>query len=155
MWSKWLSALVIISVFILDYLSKRWALSADLPISLFYFLGLHFKFELAFNTGMAWGIAREYGFVLFSLRLCLVAALALAPVFMKMNSFTRLSWALLYAGACANIVDYWIHGHVIDMISINFWGWQYPIFNIADSSICIGALLWLCSNNRISVRKSS
>ena len=45
-------------------------------------------------------------------------------------------------GALCNILDYFFYGHVIDMLHFVFWGYDYPVFNVADSFICIG-VFWL------------
>lgn len=51
------------------------------------------------------------------------------------------SLALLMAGIAGNLTDRLRLGFVIDFIDVQFGGWHYPTFNIADSAICIGAAL--------------
>ena len=52
--------------------------------------------------------------------------------------------ALLLAGIAGNVTDRMRLGFVVDFIDVQFGGWHYPTFNIADSAICIGAgLLFL------------
>lgn len=59
--------------------------------------------------------------------------------------------ALILGGALGNVIDRLRLGHVIDFIYAH-WGQHYfPAFNVADSSICIGAALllldtWLSSS---------
>jgi signal peptidase II len=51
--------------------------------------------------------------------------------------------ALILGGALGNVIDRLRLGHVIDFIYVH-WGQHYfPAFNVADSSICIGAALLL------------
>ena len=40
-----------------------------------------------------------------------------------------------------NVVDRLLHGHVIDFLLFYYQNWFYPAFNIADSFICVGAVL--------------
>jgi signal peptidase II len=49
------------------------------------------------------------------------------------------SLALLLAGIAGNVADRLRLGFVIDFIDVQFGGWHYPTFNIADAAICVGA----------------
>lgn len=52
--------------------------------------------------------------------------------------FSYLPWvALIFGGAAANLIDRLSYGFVIDFVSAGFW----PVFNVADSAITIGALV--------------
>jgi signal peptidase II len=47
------------------------------------------------------------------------------------------AFSMILGGAIGNLIDRICFGHVIDFIDLRFW----PVFNIADSAITIGALL--------------
>ncbi len=47
--------------------------------------------------------------------------------------------ALLLAGIGGNVTDRLRLGFVIDFIDVQFGGWHYPTFNVADAAICVGA----------------
>jgi signal peptidase II len=49
--------------------------------------------------------------------------------------------ALLLAGITGNLTDRARFGYVIDFISAHAGSYHWPVFNVADASICIGALL--------------
>lgn len=51
--------------------------------------------------------------------------------------------ALLLAGIGGNLCDRLRLGFVIDWIDVQFGGWHYPTFNVADMCVCIGAGLLL------------
>ena len=60
---------------------------------------------------------------------------------------------MIIGGALGNFIDRIIYGYVIDFIDINLFGWNYPVFNIADMMIVIGVFLlvinaWRCKNVR-------
>lgn len=58
----------------------------------------------------------------------------------------KLTLALIFvvAGAVGNLIDRSLYGYVVDFIHVYYQDWHYPIFNIADCAICIGAaiLIW-------------
>lgn len=53
--------------------------------------------------------------------------------------------SLILGGALGNAIDRIRHGHVTDFILLHVHGWYYPAFNVADSAITIGAILFLWS----------
>jgi len=48
---------------------------------------------------------------------------------------------LILGGATGNVIDRIVHGHVIDFALFYVGNWSWPAFNIADSAICVGAVL--------------
>nr|Q0I1V9.1 RecName: Full=Lipoprotein signal peptidase; AltName: Full=Prolipoprotein signal peptidase; AltName: Full=Signal peptidase II; Short=SPase II [Histophilus somni 129PT] len=48
-------------------------------------------------------------------------------------------YALMVGGALANAADRAYHGFVVDFFDFYWQQWHYPVFNIADVAICIGA----------------
>lgn len=51
------------------------------------------------------------------------------------------SLALILGGALGNAIDRATRGYVIDFVDFHIQGWHYPAFNVADSSIVLGAIL--------------
>jgi len=49
--------------------------------------------------------------------------------------------ALIMGGALGNVIDRVWHSHVIDFIHFHWKQWEFPAFNMADTSITIGAAL--------------
>lgn len=51
----------------------------------------------------------------------------------------RLALGLIVGGAVGNLIDRVLHGYVIDFLHAHWqWTYQWPTFNVADSSVCIG-----------------
>ncbi|MCC2614646.1 signal peptidase II [Aestuariibacter halophilus] len=51
------------------------------------------------------------------------------------------SFSLILGGALGNVYDRLIHGFVVDFIDVYYQQWHWPAFNLADSAICVGAVL--------------
>lgn len=55
----------------------------------------------------------------------------------------KISLSLILAGALGNLIDRVFRGYVIDFLDFYAGKWHWPFFNVADSSITIGAALLL------------
>ncbi len=51
------------------------------------------------------------------------------------------AYALIIGGALGNVCDRIIHGFVVDYLDFYFGQYHYPAFNLADTAICIGAIM--------------
>ena len=96
------------------------------------------------NTGAAWSI-----FTGKSALLACLAALTLGAIFMWRRALglrapmVQISFGLLCGGIAGNLIDRLRHGHVIDFLDFHFGSYVYPTFNVADSGICVGVILYL------------
>ncbi len=103
-----------------------------------------FQITYVRNTGAAWGMFTGFSgwLTLFSL-----AALILIIVFRKRliddTLRHRLAFACILSGVIGNLIDRLRYGYVIDFLDFHFGNYQFPVFNVADSAICIGAGLYL------------
>lgn len=147
-------------IFVADFASKSWvqALSENDPHSLpqvivHNFFGIHAQITHATNSGAAWGIFADFPTLLVIFRLLLIALLVVYLIGYNTKPKWQIPLACIISGALGNVVDFFIYGSVIDMIQVNLWGYDYPIFNIADSSIFIGSfwllILSLFEKNRV------
>jgi signal peptidase II len=48
--------------------------------------------------------------------------------------------AMILGGAVGNVIDRLVHGYVVDFIQVHYAAWAFPTFNLADSSITLGAI---------------
>ena len=135
-------SLIIISGFAIDLVTKLIAngnlelLNKKEVINNFFYL------TLCYNTGGAWSIFSGN-----ALLLALFSIVALGLVIFTMvrskTKFYLYSSALFIGGLLGNLFDRLVYGKVIDFLDFLIFGYDFPIFNIADCFICIGAGLML------------
>ncbi|EKE68272.1 signal peptidase II [Gallaecimonas xiamenensis] len=56
--------------------------------------------------------------------------------------------ALIIGGALGNLYDRMMHGYVVDFLDFHLGQWSWPAFNVADSAICVGALMLVLASFR-------
>ena len=99
-----------------------------------------FKIDLVYNTGAAWSLMSNQ--VLF-LSVLSIIALFVMTIFRQGIKESKYSWvffSLVYAGILGNLGDRLVFGHVKDFLSFRFWEYSFPVFNVADICIVIGAI---------------
>ncbi len=135
-----------LAVLAIDRLTKYmalWWLSPGVPLPVGSLFGIDWMWTLTFNTGAAWGVGSDMPFLLLLSRVVFMGLLCLVYVRAHLAPLARTALAMILAGAGANIVDTLLWGHVVDMVHLRFWGWDYPVFNVADIAICLGAGLFV------------
>ncbi len=105
--------------------------------------GMDFSIVHVLNKGAAWGVFASFQDYLLYVRIAIIGGLVSYLFFVSASTFRKFSLLLITTGALGNVLDYFIYGHVIDMFYFVFWGYSYPVFNIADSIIFLGIVLLL------------
>lgn len=59
------------------------------------------------------------------------------------NRRLRLALALLCGGALGNLIDRLRLGQVVDFVDVYVGNWHWPAFNVADSAITVGVMLFM------------
>ena len=59
----------------------------------------------------------------------------------KKNTLTSMSYLMVISGALGNLLDRLRQGYVVDFLDFTIFGWDYPVFNVADIFITIGCFL--------------
>jgi len=92
------------------------------------------------NTGMAFGMFSDSTWLLVALRIVGMIAMALFIVFFdNQHILGFISFSMVLGGGIGNIIDAFEYGFVVDMIATLFV--DFPVFNIADCFITVGAIL--------------
>ena len=132
-------AILIGLVVLLDQVTKSWAVSALADGHVIHVVG-SLQFSLGFNSGFAFSQGQGMGPVVGVF--AIIAVLFLLRAVRKATTrISALALCAIVAGAIGNIADRifrgegWLHGRVVDFIDVQWW----PVFNVADSSITVGA----------------
>ncbi|MFP1839133.1 signal peptidase II [Lonsdalea quercina] len=149
----WLALVVLV----VDLGSKQWVmthfqLGESLPLIPF------FNLTYAHNPGAAFSfLADKDGWQRWFFAVIALAITAALLVLMYRSSASQklinIAYAMIIGGAVGNLTDRLVHGYVIDFVDFYINDWHYPIFNIADAGICIGALLIVLEGFFVSSEK--
>ena len=95
------------------------------------------------NAGAAWGIfqGKMMFFYLITLAVIAVVIVWMTRLDIKKDKWLMIALALILGGAVGNFIDRVLYQHVVDFIDTYILGYDFPIFNIADSALCIGVVL--------------
>lgn len=137
--------LVALVVIALDQLTKYLAsasLTLHAPVEILPFLNL----TLTHNTGAAFSFLSDASgwqrWLFLSLGVVVSAVIVIWLWRLPRHAvWQSLALALILGGAVGNVWDRLQLGYVIDFIDVYYQGWHWPAFNLADSSITIGAIM--------------
>jgi signal peptidase II len=133
-------------VLLLDQLSKI-TITKLLDVGQSYPVTDFFNLVLVYNKGAAFSfLATESGWQRHLFTAIGIAASVYIVHLLRKHARQRMfCWALalILGGAIGNVIDRILYGHVIDFLDIFIGNWHWPAFNIADSAICIGAVLFV------------
>jgi signal peptidase II len=142
---KWPWFALAITIILLDQLSKYWASHDLMPYQPKAILPM-FNLTLAYNTGAAFSFLHTSGswhrWVLAGFSL--VMSVALSVWIVRTAAVMRLqlvALSLILGGAIGNLIDRASYGYVVDFIDVYYKNYHWPVFNLADSAICLGAFL--------------
>ncbi|MBM6507097.1 signal peptidase II [Staphylococcus pasteuri] len=137
-----ISLFVVIFILVIDQITK-WIIASSMKIGDSYEVIPNFlNITSHRNNGAAWGILSGKMFFFYIITVIILIILVLFFIKeAKYNLFMQLAVSLLFAGALGNFINRLFNGEVVDFIDTNIFGYDFPIFNIADSSLTIGVIL--------------
>lgn len=94
------------------------------------------------NRGAAWGILQGQMWLFYVITLVVIIALIYyIQKAAKGKILLGVSLSLMLGGAIGNFIDRVVRKEVVDFIHAYIFGYNFPVFNVADSSLCIGVIL--------------
>ena len=135
--------------FIIDFISKQVVIhflslnESILVIKNFFYL------TYTKNNGAAWSILQDKRILLL---IVTVVFLFLINKYMNKEELSKLEnfiYGMIIGGIVGNLFDRIVYSSVIDFLDFKIFGYNYPIFNLADTFIVIGIILLII----VSIRK--
>lgn len=136
-------------IFLIDLVSKQiishiLSFQKSVPIIKNFFYLTYTK-----NDGAAWSILKNQRILLLILT---VIVLFIINQYLNRESFKKneeIVYGMIIGGIIGNFFDRLLYGYVIDFLDFKIFGYNYPVFNLADSFIVIGIILLII----IEIRK--
>ena len=110
-----------------------------------------FSFTYSRNTGAGWSMLSDKTWLLIAITVVAfgVFIYLMKDFDMKKHRFFSLGISLMLGGTIGNFIERVFKGYVTDFLDFVIFGYDYPIFNLADSFIVIGVIIMAI----ISIRK--
>lgn len=128
-----LISIITASIIALDQITKYLLTNINYKILPFFQL-LYVK-----NTGAAFGILQNSSLALFFLGIMIIGLVLFYLDKIPNTKSHNIILGIILGGAIGNLIDRIIFGYVRDFIFIS----KFPVFNIADSAISIGLIIWI------------
>ena len=101
-----------------------------------------FNITLIGNTGAAFSILSSNTILLIVISIVVLNVLYFFFIKgKKLNNFEQLSFGLLIGGIIGNLIDRVLRMQVIDYLDFTFFGYNFPVFNLADIAIVVSMVL--------------
>ena len=140
-WRGFLLPVVAVLILVIDQISKRLVMTSLRPGQSWNpvaALERWVSVTYVTNTGAAFGMFPDYGGIFMVIAVVVIAVIILYYRYLPGEQWlVQASLGLQLGGALGNLLDRVRYGHVIDFIDFKIW----PVFNVADSSIFVGAVI--------------
>ena len=149
--------IIIVSIIALDQWSK-WAIKTSFNLyqskPVIQDL-LHFTYVT--NDGMAFGLSFPGGKQVLLIMTILLTGFIVGFLWKEKNGHPLIKYglALILSGAIGNLIDRMLYGKVVDFLDLMIGNFHWYIFNIADSSVTIGMILFIIHSIYIERKKTN
>ena len=146
----WLTLVIILLDMVSKYIVSRLLIVNESVMIIKNF----FNITYVRNTGAAFGIFSGSTFLVMIVSFIIIIGIIIYISKNKpSNKMEKVAYSLILGGAIGNFIDRIIYGYVRDFIEIDIFGWDYPIFNLADVFVVVGVILlviatWRGRNDR-------
>ncbi|NLY66028.1 MAG: signal peptidase II [Tissierellia bacterium] len=136
--------IIVLVIVLLDQISKLAAikyLKGNRPLVL---IEDFFQLYYVENTGAAFGIFKNgrYFFIIVSILVIVFVVLFIIKYFHSLTLTMKIALSVFIGGAIGNLIDRIRLGYVVDFLSFKLpWGYDFPVFNIADTFIVISTII--------------
>lgn len=123
---------------ILDIISKQWAVSNIMGTNGIPIIENVFHLTYLENTGVAFGMLQDKRAIFITMSIIVLVILAIYfYMAANKNIWLKLGTALIFSGSIGNMIERVSKGYVVDFLDFRLI--NFPIFNVADIAVCVGA----------------
>jgi signal peptidase II len=134
-----ISSIVLVCV-LLDQISKIIAESNLKEYQSVEVIKGFFDLTLCYNTGGAWSILSNSTWLLILISVVALGFMIYTLIKSK-DMFYVISASIFSGGLIGNLIDRLFNIGVVDFLDFNIFGYDFPVFNIADTFIVVSAIL--------------
>ena len=135
--------------FIIDLLSKQIIVKVLEEGKSIKLINNFFYLTYTKNTGAAWSILENQRILLLIITVIVLFLINRIINKEELNKLETISFGMIIGGIVGNLFDRIFFHYVIDFLDFKIFGYNYPIFNLADTFIVIGIIIMII----ISIRK--
>ena len=134
---------IIIGCIGLDQITKAIARSSLKPKGSITIIKNFFKFTYVENKGGAWGAfsGKLWLFIIITVIALGIMFYLLKDFNLQNNKMYSIGLCLIIAGAIGNFIDRLALKYVTDFLDFYIFGYDFPVFNVADICIVIGVFM--------------
>lgn len=149
-----LFAAIVAVMFVIDRLSKAWAIAAGLAPGMNEVdLGL-IRLTMVHNAGAAFGMGQGAQALFIGIAVFIVVAILVWLAVVRSYGVLEVAAAaLVVAGGLGNMVDRIAQGYVTDFLEFTFI--DFPVFNVADICVTVGAVVFILATLAVSFAPAS
>lgn len=150
--TKSIYIVLILFLILLDQLSKSYFINL---FSGSFIRGIticpYLNFVHAWNQGISFGLFQgfDYSNIIFMSLSSIITTILFVMLSKEKNTRFCIYYSLIIGGAIGNIIDRVKYGAVFDFIDVHVSNYHWPAFNLADSFVCIGAILLVFFSVRV------
>ena len=136
-----LAVLIVLDQLSKIYFHKLWKDNGDTTV-----INNFFYLTYTVNTGAAWSFLADvsWGQIFFKV-LTSISLVAFVIYYLysikKGYAWLKYSLVLIIGGTVGNFIDRLAANGVVDFLSFVFWGYHFPVFNLADSFLTVGVIM--------------
>lgn len=141
------SWLVVASIFVVDFVTKRIVLARqDQFLAGIDLIDGLLRFTYVRNAGAAFGMMQGARWILTVVSIAAVIGLSWVISRRQTTGLKRIASTMILAGAAGNLVDRLFYGGlVVDFIEMGYGGRSFPVYNVADMGVSLGAVVLVLS----------
>lgn len=138
--------LAIVAIVILDQFSKYLIVQNITEGINIVFIKDFFNLTYVKNYGAGFSILQNQQVFLIIVSVAAVIGVSYLLIKSKNSeAFNRICYILIIGGAIGNLIDRLTLGYVVDFLDFNIFGYDFPVFNVADSFLTVGCFMLIIS----------